>query len=61
MVTYKKVKLGLLEIKGVHKFWCPQPRLVDSGTLTGGDEWEGIIYSLSQIIAPFGPELENSF
>lgn len=31
------------------------------GTLTVGDEWEGIIYSLGQIIAPFGPELENSF
>lgn len=35
--------------------------LVGSGTLTVGDEWEGIIYSLGQIIAPFGPELENSF
>lgn len=32
-----------------------------SGTLTVGDEWEGIIYSLGQIIAPFGPKLENSF
>lgn len=36
-------------------------RLVNSETLTVGDEWEGIIYSLRQIIAPFGPELENSF
>lgn len=35
--------------------------LLVKGTLTVGDEWEGIIYSLSQIIAPFGPELENSF
>lgn len=34
---------------------------VGSETLTVGDEWEGIIYSLGQIIAPFGPELENSF
>lgn len=39
----------------------PQRRLVGSRTLTVGDEWEGIIYSLGQIIAPFGPELENSF
>lgn len=39
----------------------PQRRLVSSRTLTVGDEWEGIIYSLGQIIAPFGPELENSF
>lgn len=38
-----------------------QRRLVGTGTLTVGDEWEGIIYSLGQIIAPFGPELENSF
>lgn len=38
-----------------------QCRLVGSGTLTVGDEWEGIIYSLGQIIDPFGPELENSF
>lgn len=39
----------------------PAQALVGSGTLTVGDEWEGIIYSLGQIIAPFGPELENSF
>lgn len=39
----------------------PQRRLMGSGTLTVGDEWEGIIYSLGQIIAPFGTELENSF
>lgn len=39
----------------------PQCRPVLSGTLTERDEWEGIIYSLGQIIAPFGPELENSF
>lgn len=40
---------------------APQCRLVRRGTLTVGDEWEGIIYSLVQIIAPFGSELENSF
>lgn len=46
---------------GVNSASRPQRRLVGSGTLTVGDEWEGIIYSLGQIIAPFGPELENSF
>lgn len=36
-------------------------RLVGSESLTVRDECEGIIYSLGQIIAPFGPELENGF
>lgn len=45
--------------------WCEQHPVLRAGwcggILTVGDEWEGIIYSLGQIIAPFGPELENSF
>lgn len=50
------------ERKGLE--WQQAHRLVLSvgrWALTVGDEWEGIIYSLGQIIAPFGPELENSF